>query len=86
MPGHSSTITPFALVLLTNTEWDNSSDGIIGVLFPNFFIVYFGQNFPKGDISPDDIKVNFAKLGATNARRRVGRAGAEGQLEGWMCV
>jgi hypothetical protein len=25
-------------------------------------------------------------LGATNARRRAGRAGAEGQLEGWMCV
>jgi hypothetical protein len=26
--------------------------------------VYFGQDFPKGDISSDDIKVNFAKLGA----------------------
>ncbi len=26
------------------------------------------------------------ELGATNARRRAGRAGAEGQLEGWMCV
>jgi hypothetical protein len=34
------------------------------VLFPNFFIVYFGQDFPKGDISSDDTKVNFAKLGA----------------------
>jgi hypothetical protein len=42
MPGHSSTVTPFALDLLTNTEWKNLSDAIIGVLFPNFFIVYFG--------------------------------------------
>jgi hypothetical protein len=50
MPGHSSTVTPFASDLLTNTEWKNSSDAIIGVLFPNFFIVYFGQDFPKGDI------------------------------------
>jgi hypothetical protein len=63
MPGHSSTVTPFASDLLTNTEWRNLSDTIIGVLFPNVFIVYFGQDFPKGDISLDDIKVNFAKLG-----------------------
>jgi hypothetical protein len=47
IPGHSSTVTPFALDLLANTEWDNSSDAIIGVLFPNFFIVYFGQDFQK---------------------------------------
>jgi hypothetical protein len=64
MPGHSSTVTPFASDLLTNTEWKNLSDAIIGVLFPNFFIVYFGQDFPKGDISLDNIKVKFAKIGA----------------------
>jgi hypothetical protein len=63
MPGHPSTVTPFASGLLTNTEWRNSSETIIGVLFPNFLIVYFGQNFPKGDISLDDIKVDYAKLG-----------------------
>jgi hypothetical protein len=68
MPGHPSTVTPFALDLLTNTEWRNLSDTIIGVLFPNFFIVYFGQDFPKGDISSDDIKVSFAKLGAGYSR------------------
>ncbi len=61
MPGHSSTVTPFDSDLLTDTDWKSSSDPIIG---PNFFIVYFGQDFPKGDISSDDIKVNFAKLGA----------------------
>ncbi len=64
MPGHSSTVTPFDLDLLTDTDWKSSSDPIIGALFPNFFIVYFGKDFPKGDISLDDIKVNFAKLGA----------------------
>jgi hypothetical protein len=64
MPGHSSTVTPLNLDLLTNTDWKNSSDPITGALFPNFFIVYFGQDFPKGDISSDDIKVTFAKLGA----------------------
>jgi hypothetical protein len=63
IPGHSSTVTPFDLDLLTNTDWKSSSDSIIGALFPNFFIVYFGQDFPKGDISLNDIKVNFAKLG-----------------------
>jgi hypothetical protein len=64
MPGHSSTVTPFDLDLLTDTEWKKSSDSIIGALFLNFFIVYFGQGLPKADISSDDIKVNFAKLGA----------------------
>jgi hypothetical protein len=64
MPSHSSTVTPFASDLLTNTEWKNLSDAIIGVLFPNFFTVYFGQDFPKSDIFSDNIKVNFAKLGA----------------------
>jgi hypothetical protein len=47
MPSHSSTVTPFNSDLLTNTEWKGSSDPIIGVLFPNFLIVYFGQDFPK---------------------------------------
>jgi hypothetical protein len=63
MPGHSSTVTPFDLDLLANTEWKSSSVPIIGALFPNFFIVFFGQDFPKSDISLDGIKVNFAKLG-----------------------
>jgi hypothetical protein len=64
MPGHSSTVTPIASDLLTNTNWKTLPDGTIGVLFPNFFIVYFGQDFPKGDISSEDIKMNFAKLDA----------------------
>jgi hypothetical protein len=42
------------LDLLTNTDWANPSDDIIGALFPNFFIIYFGQDFPQGGISSDD--------------------------------
>ncbi len=49
---------------MTNTDWANPSDDIISALFPNFFIVYFSQDFPQGGISSDDIKVKFAKLGA----------------------
>jgi hypothetical protein len=64
MPGHSSTVILFALDLLINTDWSNPSDDISGALFPNFFIVYFGQDFPQGVILSDNIKVKFAKLGA----------------------
>jgi hypothetical protein len=60
MPGHSSNLTPFASDLLTNTDWSNPLDDIIRALFPNFFIVYFGQDFPQGGISSDDIKVKLA--------------------------
>jgi hypothetical protein len=63
MPGHSSIVTPFTLDLLTNTDWANLSGNIIGTLFPNFFIVYFGKDFPQGSISSNNIKVKFAKLG-----------------------
>jgi hypothetical protein len=63
MPGHLSNVTPFASDLMTNTDWANPSDNIIGALFPNFFIVYFGQNILQGGISSNNIKVKFAKLG-----------------------
>ena len=63
MPSHSSTVIPLTSYLLTNTEWANPSDDISGALFPNFFIVYFGQDFPQGGVSSNDIKVKFAKLG-----------------------
>jgi hypothetical protein len=63
MPGHLSNVTPFALDLLTNTDWANPSNNIISALFLNFFIIYFGQDFPHGGISFDNIKVKFSKLG-----------------------
>jgi hypothetical protein len=33
------------------------------LLFPNFFIVYFGQDIPQGGFSSNNIKVKFAKIG-----------------------
>jgi hypothetical protein len=62
MPGHSSNLTPFALDLLTNTDWANPSDDIIGALFTHFFIIYFGQDFPQGGNSFDDIKMKFVRI------------------------
>jgi hypothetical protein len=41
VPGHLSTVIPFSLDLLTNTDRANPSDDISGALFPNFFIIYF---------------------------------------------
>jgi hypothetical protein len=64
MHGNSSNITPFAPDLLTNTDWANPPDDIINALFSNFFIVYFGQDFPQGGVSSNNIKVKFTKLGA----------------------
>jgi hypothetical protein len=63
MPGHSSNLTPFTLDLLTNMDWADLLDNIIGALIPNFFIIYFGQDFPQGGISSNNIKVAFKKLG-----------------------
>jgi hypothetical protein len=44
-------------------DWANPLDNIIGAHFPNFFIIYFGLEFPQGGMSSDNIKVKFAKLG-----------------------
>ncbi len=62
----------------------------------NFFADFnTGPPIPMGNAgSPDIFQSKMLELmesleyvlGATNARRRAGRAGAEGQLEGWMCV
>ncbi len=81
MPGHSSSITPLALDLLTNMDWANPSDNIIGALFPNFFIVYFGQDFPQGGISSDDIKVKFAKLGTGLEDKAMGQGAMRNAVE-----
>ncbi len=38
----------------------NSSNKIV---FPNFFILYFGQYIPQGDITDDDVKLTLSRLG-----------------------
>ena len=49
---------------LSNTAWYDSPDKkYVCTLLPNFFILYFGQNPPTGDITSDDVKMEFATLG-----------------------
>jgi hypothetical protein len=49
--------------LLSKTDWKNFEEPIVGTLIPNFFITYFGQVLPHGDISDDKIKAKLMRLG-----------------------
>ena len=49
--------------LLANTDWYNTREKYVAVLLPNFFILYFGQKPPTGDIMSDDVKMKFLTLG-----------------------
>ena len=49
--------------LLANTDWYNTREKYVAVLLPNFFILYFGQKPPTGDIMSDDVKMEFLTLG-----------------------
>ena len=64
-PDAVSTVTPIDEAYLADTDWSSMSDSgeVVGRLFPNFFIVYFGQSIPRGDIGDDDVKMRIAQLG-----------------------
>ena len=49
--------------LLSKTNWKDFKEPIIGTLIPNFFITYFGQVLPHGDISDNKIKSKLIRLG-----------------------
>jgi hypothetical protein len=50
--------------ILANTDWFDSPDKkYVCALLPNFFILYFDQKPPTGDITTDDVKMEFATLG-----------------------
>jgi hypothetical protein len=49
--------------LLSETDWNDFKEPIVGTLIPNFFITYFGQDLPHGDISDDEIKAKLVRLG-----------------------
>jgi hypothetical protein len=49
--------------LLSKTNWKGFEEPIIGTLIPNFFITYFGQFLPHGNISDDKIKAKLMHLG-----------------------
>jgi hypothetical protein len=48
---------------LSETNWNDFEEPIIGTLIFNFFITYFGQDLPHGDISDNEIKAKFVCLG-----------------------
>jgi hypothetical protein len=49
--------------LLSQTNWNDFKEPIIGTLIPNFFITYFGKDLTHGDISDDKIKAKLVCLG-----------------------
>ncbi len=49
--------------LLSKTNWNDFEEPVVGTLIPNFFITYFGQDLPHGDISDDEIKAKLVCLG-----------------------
>jgi hypothetical protein len=49
---------------LVNTDWKDFEDPIVGTLIPNFFIAYFGQDLPHGDLSNEEIMAKRARLGS----------------------
>jgi hypothetical protein len=48
---------------LSETDWNDFEEPIVGTLIPNLFITYFGQDLPNGDISDDEIKAKLVCLG-----------------------
>ena len=49
---------------LINTGWKDFKDPIVGILIPNFFIAYFGQDLPHGDLSDEEIMAKLVCLGS----------------------
>ncbi len=49
--------------LLSETDWNDFKEPIIGTLISNFSITYFGQNLPHGDINDNEIKAKLVCLG-----------------------
>ncbi len=44
-------------------DWKSFVDPIRVTFLPNFFIIYFGQEIPQGNISSDNVKIAMAKMG-----------------------
>ncbi len=49
--------------LQSKTNWKDFEAPIVGTLIPNFFITYFGQVLPHGNISDNKIKAKLVCLG-----------------------
>jgi hypothetical protein len=47
----------------SKTNWNDFKEPIFGTLIPNFFITYFGQVLPHGNISDKEVKAKLICLG-----------------------
>jgi hypothetical protein len=52
------------IVKLIDTNWKDFKDPIVGTLIPNFFLAYFGQDLPHGDLTNEEIMAKLAHLGS----------------------
>ena len=44
-------------------KWHNSTETHVGMVLPNIFLIYFGQDIPLGPVTSDDTKLAFERLG-----------------------
>jgi hypothetical protein len=63
MDGNLNHLDDMPADLLSKTNWKVFKEPIVGTLIPNFFISYFGQVLPHGNISEDKIKAKLICLG-----------------------
>jgi hypothetical protein len=66
MVGVMTYINKLEAEALVATQWemvDPNPTRYVCALLPNFFILYFGQKPPTGDITSDDVKLEFLALG-----------------------
>ncbi len=65
LDGMIAYLTDLQMETRKRTAWHGRPDKerYVCALLPNFFILYFGQNPPTGDITTDDVKMEFATLG-----------------------
>ena len=48
---------------LINTDWHIFGTTYVGLLLPNFWILYSGQKPPTRDVTLDDAKIEFLNVG-----------------------
>jgi hypothetical protein len=48
--------------VLVNADWHDSGTSYVGLILPNFFIIYFGQKPPTGDITSEDVNMAFLNV------------------------
>ncbi len=71
---------------LSKTDWKDFEDPIVGTLIPNFFITYFGQVLPHGNIIDDEIMEKLVCLGTGNKLWANTANNAVGKLDNILSV